>query len=217
MKAGTVWMDHCAPNPRAVAYAQIIMRPFMRTLLRLGLSAPQVGMIGQEMAVEAAGDLIGASGRKVRAADVAAISGIKRGKIRTKEKTRFSLNDRHLVRPASEVIAVWRCNAKYLDARGLPAVLPMRGRISFASLVREHGRDVTPKALLRDLLSNGAARLLRADSVRLIAESLTPDMPPEEELTKLARKACAVLEQADRRIAKARIRKSSGTAGRSQE
>jgi len=184
----------------------------MRTLLRLGLSAPQVGIIGQDVAIEAASDLIAAGGRKVRATDVAAITGNVRSGLRAKRRIRFSLNEGHVVRAASKVIAVWRCNSKYLNASGLPAVLPMRGRISFTSLVHEHGRDVTPRAILRDLISNGAAQLLPANSVRLIADSLTPDMPAEEYLAELAHKAGAVLERADKRIAQLRNRKLTDTA-----
>jgi hypothetical protein len=148
MKSRKIWKDYCAPNAHAIAYAQIVMRPFMRTLLRLGLSAPQVGIIGQDVAIEAASDLIAAGGRKVRATDVAAITGNVRSGLRAKRRIRFSLNEGHVVRAASKVIAVWRCNSKYLNASGLPAVLPMRGRISFTSLVHEHGRDVTPRAIL---------------------------------------------------------------------
>lgn len=209
MKSRKNWKDYCAPDPHAVALAEALLEPVMRILFRVGLSTPQIGMIARGKGLEAAAALIAAGGRKVRATDVAAITGTMRRTIPAKGRPQVWRNDRHLVRPASRVIAVWRWDRKYLDDSRSPAVLPMRGRISFTSLVHEHGRDVTPKAILHDLVSNGAAQVLSNQSVRLVADALVPDMPSAEQMATLARKACVVLERADKRIAQLRTRKPS--------
>jgi len=55
--------------------------------------------------------------------------------------------------PAARVLRGWRTDPVFYNGKGRPAELHLRGgaRASFAALVKKHGGDVTPVAVLREL------------------------------------------------------------------
>ena len=73
----------------------------------------------------------------------------------------------------TRVLHGWCTDPEYLDRRGDPVRLTMKGpRLSFHSLVRRYGGDVTPVSVLKELLRSGAVS--RTDGGRLAVRKHTP-------------------------------------------
>jgi hypothetical protein len=69
---------------------------------------------------------------------------------------------------ASRVVAGWVHDARFRNAEGRPAVLPMEGEISFSELVRLYSGDMTPRAVLDELLRVGVVSQGAAGSEGLV-------------------------------------------------
>lgn len=69
---------------------------------------------------------------------------------------------------ASEVLRVWQTRSEYLDDQGAPKVLPLKGKSSFASLVRESCANLSDSAALSALTSGRAVRV-SAGKVELVS------------------------------------------------
>ncbi len=70
---------------------------------------------------------------------------------------------RRKVNRAARVVSAWVGDQKYRDSRGRPASLPFENASaailqteSFSSLVAEHSGDMTPRAVLDELIRVGA-------------------------------------------------------------
>jgi hypothetical protein len=84
---------------------------------------------------------------------------------------------RRRVNRAARVVSAWVEEATYHDGRGAPASLPFDADDgpSFASLVVEHGADVTPRAVLDELLRVGAVARLKDGRLRLVERAYVPE------------------------------------------
>lgn len=69
---------------------------------------------------------------------------------------------------ASEVLRVWQTRSDYLDEKGDPKQLPLKGKVSFASLVRESCANLSESAAL-SALTAGRAVQVSAGSVELVS------------------------------------------------
>jgi hypothetical protein len=83
---------------------------------------------------------------------------------------------RRRVNRAARVVAAWVEDLTYHDGRGAPASLPFESDDgpSFSSLVAEHGADVTPRAVLDELLRVGAVARLKDGRLRLVERAYIP-------------------------------------------
>lgn len=67
---------------------------------------------------------------------------------------------------AARVVAGWM-QPPYVDGRGSPRVLAVRGHESFAQLVRACGGDVPYRAIMDELLDSGVAEKVNGKGIRL--------------------------------------------------
>jgi hypothetical protein len=88
------------------------------------------------------------------------------------------------VNRAARVVSSWVGDNKYRDGRGGPASLPFTAdeSPSFSSLVAEHSGDVTPRAVLDELIRVGAVDTLRDGRLRLIQRAYIPSADEEQKL-----------------------------------
>src|SRR6185295_19323680 len=85
---------------------------------------------------------------------------------------------------AERVIAGWRRDPEFADARGVPAALGFdEGSPSFVDLVKRYGgRDVPGRAVLDELTRVGAVTRLRDGRIKLTARAYVPAAASEESL-----------------------------------
>lgn len=69
----------------------------------------------------------------------------------------------------TDLIATWTRERKFLDSRGRPRSLPLRGASGFAALARSTGAGRDPKSLLRVLMRYRNVRRLRNGRFQLVS------------------------------------------------
>jgi len=189
-------------EPPTQVFLRQAFRPLIRIALHSGLGAPQLARLISEECLQVVLDQFRQAGRKVTTTSLAAASGLTR--IVTRELQ--GRGNRTLVAPrgraAASVLAAWHLNARYLGAGRRPADLPIRGPVSFASLVRESGRDVTPKAILNELVNAGAAQRLTRNRVRALSRSFVATATSARAFKRAEKEVLAHLERIERDLLK---------------
>lgn len=176
-----------AQFPVAIRFAAAVLRPVVRTLLRLGISANEVNDLVRWLYVD---EFYNRKEfwhrRKPFGARAALLSGLSR-----KEVNRLSqidspdeaiLTDQQ--NRATRVLAGWVQDPRFLD-NGQPAVLPIEapGRIAtFERLVQLYSGDLTTRTVLDELVRAGCVRLNSEGNAELVNRVYGPATAPEDTL-----------------------------------
>ena len=154
-----------------------LLRPLVRILLRNGVSYSTFSDFVKWVYVDVASKEFGIEGRKQSTSRVSVITGLSRKEV---------MRVRQLARPddrastekynrAARVIAAWRRDRNFLDAKGQPAPLPMAGPgVSFSELVKRFSGDVPVRATLDELIRVGAVERLEDGRVSLLIRTYVP-------------------------------------------
>ena len=160
------------------AAALRLLRPLVRIMLREGISYKTFVDLVKWVYVDVAMKEFGIEGRKQSISRVSVITGLSRKevlRVRRLERPDDSASAEKYNR-AARVIAGWRRDKDFLDAKGRPASLPMIGKgATFAELTRRFSGDVPVRALLDELIRIGAVKRLRNNRIRLIARVYVPE------------------------------------------
>ena len=148
-------------NPPASEHATVqLMCGVAQILLRLGIDAPNAGRLLRSAFVLAARDKARFSGASGTQSQIASMAGISRLEVRTILAEKPDSTARRQLTRINQLIAAWRSDPAFLDARRRPKSLELKGkRGTFEHLVKMHGRDVTSKTLRDELTSRGIAAL----------------------------------------------------------
>lgn len=124
-------------------------------LVRLGLDSPQSERLLRNAFVQAALTRVRSADKRPTQSRIASLAGLSRLEVRTilagRRKVRTSQASR-----IDQVIFGWKTDPEFLDSRGKPKQLAMRGTgATFDSLAKKYGRDVTPRTLRDDLIQRG--------------------------------------------------------------
>lgn len=146
--------------PRAQDALAQVLTQIASMMMRMGLDAPAAERLLRTAFVQAAARKLQNSPVRRTQSRIASLAGVSRLEVRTilaragrEETARQSRVD--------SIVAGWRSDPLFTDARGRPRGLVMRGgRASFEHLARKYGRDVTPRALREELLRH---RLIKID------------------------------------------------------
>ena len=169
-----------------------LLRPLVRLMLKRGIAFGQFSELAKSAYVESAESEFRVPGRKLTISRVAVLTGLTR-----KEASRLMQGDdpsardepRRKVNRAARVVSAWVSDRKYRDGRGLPASLPFedasaaaKAQPSFSSLVADHSGDMTPRAVLDELIRVGAVSKMKNGRFRLLQRSY---IPQADEMAKL--------------------------------
>ncbi len=122
--------------------------------------------------VRAAMTMVAPAGARVNASRLSVITGL------TRKEVTSIVNQIKGVEPpdcadvreqrALRVLRGWELDPRFLNAKGMPAGLPIKGeRRSFSSLVRIYGGDVTPNSVLKELERLNAVTFTRKRGLRI--------------------------------------------------
>ena len=116
-------------------------------------------------------------GNRLNNSRIAAATGLTRKDVRTLagllKSGRVTAAHEVAKQRTARVLHGWRTDPEYVDRRGNPVRLTMAGfGLSFHSLVRRYGGDVTPVSVLNELLRSGAVS--RAAGGRVAVRKNTP-------------------------------------------
>lgn len=155
-----------------------MLAPLVRLLVASGVTYPQFTVALKTSFLRAAHAELESGSKKVTDSAVSLLSGVHRKDVRalTSDGVLSRRFDRMQSLP-DEIFTRWTNDPNYLDADGLPRVLPMRGRTpgepSFEQLTQSVSRDFHPRAILDELIRLGLADL-QADTVRLRMYTYVP-------------------------------------------
>jgi len=160
------------------AAALRLLQPLVRILLRGGISYRTFADLVKWVYVDVAMKEFGIEGRKQSISRVSVITGLSRKEVMRVcrlERPDDSASKEQYNR-AARVIAGWRRDKDFLDARGRPASLPLTGSgATFTELIRRFSGDVPVRALLDELIRIGAVKRLKDERIRLLARAFVPE------------------------------------------
>ena len=131
-----------------------LLQPLARLFLYFGVSYREFCELSKAAFVTVAGEDFGVHGRPTNASRIAAMTGLTRkeiGRIRRKiASDESALTVRQS--PVNEVLSAWLSVDEFLDGRGRPRRLPLKGdHASFEALVRQFAGDIPEGAMRKEL------------------------------------------------------------------
>lgn len=155
-----------------------ILRPLIRILLRNGVSFVTFADLAKWVYVDVATKEFGIKGRKQSTSRISIITGLSRREVMRVRKLpvpETSVGPESHNR-AARVIAAWRRETEFLDARGEPKPLPFDGKgITFSKLVTRFSGNVPPRAILDELLRIGAVEQTDQGNYALRVRAYIPE------------------------------------------
>lgn len=137
----------------ALREARVLMGPVVRWLLRHGVHYGAFAEMLKGSFVAMAREELGRGGARITDSAVSVMSGVHRKDVRTLGRSPDRLPVPRCIPLASQVLDLWRTDARYRNADGAPKPLVRGGSgESFESLAREVSTDVHPRTLLDELL-----------------------------------------------------------------
>jgi hypothetical protein len=130
-------------------------------LLAAGITPSYFGDLATQAFVRAAAQNSRCRNGRVNSSRVAVLTSLRRAEVKRLLTTSVELETAFSKRQprTQRVLAGWRTDRRYLDRKGSPRRLPMRGRSgSFVSLVKAFAGDVPPRAVLEELRRVHAVR-----------------------------------------------------------
>jgi hypothetical protein len=136
-----------------------ILRPLARLLLRNGVSFGEFSELVKKAYVEAAFEDVRNARRKPTDSRAAVLTGLTRKEVkRLRESPDGESADAasgNRINRASRVVSGWVRDPHFQDGQGEPAELALEGKNSFSELVRRYSGDMTPRAVLDELVRVG--------------------------------------------------------------
>lgn len=174
--------EHLKPLAAAVVR---LLRPLVRILLRNGVSYRTFSDLAKWAYVDIAEKEFDIPGRKQSTSRISVITGLSRKevvRVRQMQKPHDSVGAERYNR-AARVIAAWRRERGFRDAKGEPMPLPMAGPgATFSKLVKRSSGDVPARAILDELLRVGAVEQRKDGRLRLLSRAYIPERSAADKL-----------------------------------
>lgn len=174
-----------AQFPVAIRFAAAVLRPIVRTLLRLGISANEVNDLVRWLYVD---EFYRRREfwhrRKPFGARAALLSGLSRKEVNRLSKIdtpdEAILTDQQ--NRAARVLAGW-VNDRRFHENGQPAALPVESRdriASFERLVQLYSGDLTTRTVLDELVRAGCVKMDSEGRACLVSQAYGPTSTPDD-------------------------------------
>lgn len=177
------------PRPAPLSQAIVtLLKPLVRLVLKRGMAFGQFSELVKRAYVEVAQQDFAVPGRRLTISRIAVLTGLTRKeakRVLESDPEDASAVSRRRINRAARVVSAWARDPDYFDGRGAPGSLPFEdpgGGPSFSTLVREHGADVTPRAVLDELVRVGAVEHLKDGRIRLVERAYIPQADESEKL-----------------------------------
>jgi len=164
-----------------------LLKPLVRLVLKRGVAFGQFAELAKQVYVEVAKKDFAVPGRKMTVSRVAVLTGLTRKEARRLfdvDPMAGTPDPRRRINRAARVLSAWVQEVDYHDGRGGPASLDFDSDEgpNFSRLVAEHGGDVTPRAVLDELLRVGAVQRLKNGRLRPVERAYIPQADVAEKL-----------------------------------
>lgn len=167
-----------------------LLRPLVKLLIQHGITYATFAEVSRRLFVDVAAEDFKLPGKKQSLSRISVLTGINRKDIsRLLDKTEKDADALSAEgnRPA-KIIQGWLRDEDYINESGAPKPLHFDGaENSFTELVRRYGGDVTPRAVLDELLRVNAASLDEKNNIYLSSSAYIPQADLEEKFRILGR------------------------------
>ena len=179
-----------------MAACERLLPPLIAILLRLGISAADFNELSKELFVKAAANRRTPRAKRLNRSRIAIVTGLTRSEVtRLLKRSRQSTPREWHIHRADRVLRGWHSDPEFVTKTGRPRALTTKGRgSSFHRLVRRYSGDIPARAMLDELVSGSAARVLRDGSVRAIATRLATPKVGRRELQGIGARARNLLD-----------------------
>ncbi len=166
------------------------------TLIPIGYSLGDFIVDAKAAFVDAAVDHITNRGDRPSDARIAILTGLSRAEVRKIRSMTGGAPSALNTQRAERVMHGWFTDARFVDMKGAPSALPIKGEISFESLVKEYSGDMPYRAVLNELLAGGMASKTGARYVQALRRHyLTPAHDARSDLQLLSLDAEVLLQK----------------------
>lgn len=157
-----------------------LMQPLVRILIRNGVSFGELSEVLKSVFVEVAERDFNMPGRRTSHSRIAILTGLTRKEVAKQKGILDSGEALDVVTNLSRVARVlvgWHTDPEFTGPYGMPLELPFESSVgtSFADLVRRHSGDMTPRAMLDELLRVGAVEKLSTGSFKVLVRTYVPE------------------------------------------
>ncbi len=163
------------------------LKPLVRLAVKRGVEFHPFAELLKNAFVEVVEEDFRVPGRRPTISRIAVLTGLTRreaSRLVTERQSQKAESPRKKFNRAARVFDAWSTDPRYQDRRGRPASLPIEAEsgASFSELVRRHGSDVPPRAVLDELMRVGAVARLRDGRVRPVERGYIPSLDETEKL-----------------------------------
>jgi hypothetical protein len=181
-----------------------LLEPLVRLVIRRDITHGQLSDLLKRVYVDVARGELAVPGERLTISRVAVRTGLTRkeaSRLLDEESDHESTARRRIGR-AARVLSAWVRESRYADGRGGPISLPFESTSgpSFSELVRLHGADVTPRALLDEMLRVNAVRQLKDGRIRPIERAYVPRADEVQKLEMLGTDVADLIATIDHNI-----------------
>ncbi len=189
-------------RPALAAAVRSVLRPLVRVLLRNKVDVWTFVEYVKQIYVDVASKEFPAAERKPSVSRVSLLTGLTRKEVsRLWEQDESAGVDTSRYSRAANVITGWIRSPGYQDSNGDPLEIALDdSRRSFSELVRRFGADVTPRALLDELLEAGTVERTPANRLRLLTRGYVPRTDDSEKLGILGADVADLISSVDHNI-----------------
>ena len=154
-------MSDSVKNGLLAAYSKLL-RPLIRILLRHGVTYAELSEVVKTVFVNVAAQEFRVPGKKMSKARIAIVTGLTRKEVQRltspEQKEKFQL--RTNLSRIGRVLTGWHTDPEYTGPYGLPLEVRYDSDnpkdVTFVKLVQQYSGDMTPRAMLDELLRVGA-------------------------------------------------------------
>jgi hypothetical protein len=163
----------------AVASFRLLVRPVVSLMLRCGVTWKELSELLRLVYVDAASKEYGKHGRVANISRVAILTDMSRRDVRKARELLQQDSDsaaQSLLRMsrATQVLSGWYQDPRFLDARGRPRLLSLKGPKGFEALLRQYAPDIPVTAMYKELLHAGAVRATSTGRIRPVTRTFIP-------------------------------------------
>jgi len=153
-----------------------MFRPLVRVLLKYQISYGEIASLMRRTYVEVAHNDFSIPNKKSTYSKVAVMTGIDRKIVQellNQDKNNLKIGNVPLNKSLS-IVNTWATVSEYMGKNNKPLILPLRGELSFESLVKVACADFSPRSLLDELVRVGVVEKIEKNRVKLLKRDYVP-------------------------------------------
>ncbi len=174
-------------RPSLIAAISHVLRPLVRLLLAQGVSFQAFSEMAKTAYVKVADEEFRLPSKPQTDSRISLLTGIQRrevNRLRNNPEAEVSLPEQ--ASRSALLLSIWTGHSDYVDKDGLPRPLPRLASenddLSFEAMVRSVSKDIRPRVVLDEWLSQGIVTLDENDMVHLRADAFVQPRELDEKV-----------------------------------